>query len=130
MKKTLILAAAFIIGGIFTSYTIADTGAEAAARIERGAYIKSRVVVVSTSAATELLPPTRKRADSICKNYSSYTIYLGSAAAGTTLTLTGLPLGASEYFKLDGSMTGALYGIGAAGGTNISFICLDGMSYQ
>lgn len=115
--------------GLFFNFTMADTGYEGATRIERGSYVATRVVNVSSSTATEILPATFKRPDSICKNVSAYTIYLGSAAAGVTLTDIGLPLGASEYFKIDGSMTGAIYGLAGAGAATsaVKFVCLDGL---
>ena len=129
MKKILTLICGLIITGLFFGFTMADTGWEGATRIERGSYVQTRSVTVSSFTATELIPASFSRPDSICKNVSSYTIYLGSAAAGVTLTAIGLPLGASEYFKLDGSMTGSLYGLAGAGSASgeVKFICLDGL---
>jgi hypothetical protein len=130
MKKTLTLLVALVACGIFTHFLFADTGSEGATRIERGMYTQTRVVAVVDSAAVEMFPPTRKRADGMCKNYSSFTVFIGSAAAGVTLRDIGLPLGASEYFRIDGSMTGDIYVIGAAGGTNMQMRCFEGLSYQ
>ena len=114
---------------LFSAVATADTGWEDAARIERGSYIETRLVTISTYAATEFMPASKKRPDSLCKNFSSFTIYLGSAAAGITLAgdSMGLPIGTSEYFRIDGSMTGSISAIAEPSGTNVKIICLDGL---
>jgi hypothetical protein len=125
MKKILFMVFAVGFTALFASFILADTGREGATRIERGSYPESRVVTIVDSAATLFMPPSVSRPDSLCKNFSSYTVYIGSNAAGTSLADIGLPVGASEYFRLDGSFTGSMYAIAEAGATNVKMRCLD-----
>ncbi len=129
MNKMLTLMCGAVIAACFVGIVVADTGHEGATRIERGSYIQSRAVAISSFTPTEFMPATVKRPDSLCKNVSAYTIHIGSAAAGVTLRTIGLPIGASEYFRIDGSMTGAISALGADGISSdaIEIRCLDGM---
>lgn len=127
MKKIILTFMAVVVAGIFAGITVADTGYEGATRIERGSYVQSRAVAISSSSATLFLPPSKSRPDSLCKNYSAYTVFIGSNVAGTYLATIGLPVGASEYFKLDGSMTGPVYALGEGGSSGVEIRCLDGM---
>jgi hypothetical protein len=106
MKKILTLVLGIVGFGMLFSFLSADTGHEGATRIERGSYVQTRRVTISDSAATAFITATNRRPDTMCKNYTAFTVFIGSAAAGTTLNLIGLPLGAGEYFKVDGSFTG------------------------
>lgn len=127
MKKTLSLIAGILLAGAVYTLVNADTGREGATRIERGSYVESRSVAISTTGATEIVPPSNYRPDSLCKNFSSYTIYIGSAASGTYLSTIGLPVGASEYFRIDGSFTGSMSAIAEPDATNVKVKCLDGL---
>lgn len=127
MKKTLSLIAGILLASAVYTLVNADTGREGATRIERGSYVESRVVDISTTGATAIIPPSNYRPDSLCKNFSSYTVYIGSAASGTYLNTIGLPVGASEYFKIDGSFTGSMSAIAEPSATNVKVICLDGL---
>lgn len=127
MKKILFVIAAICFAGVFNTFVSADSGYEGATRIERGRYVQSRVVSISSFTATAFVPATVSRPDSICKNVSSFVVYVGSAAASDTLNVIGLPLGASEYLKLDGSFTGAMYATSAPGTSGVKIVCLDGM---
>lgn len=126
MKKILFL---FSIIGMLAVLAFADTGHESATRIERGSYIQSRSITLTTFTATEFIPASVKRPDSLCKNYSSYTVFIGSATTPATYLVTiGLPVGASEYFTLDGSMTGSISAIAEeAAGATAKIKCLDGL---
>lgn len=125
--------ALFVLGGLFAIAMMAalkadaDTGFEAATRREVGSYVESRTVSVSSSAATALLTWNVKRPDSTCFNNSAYTVWLGSAATGTTLSNIGFPVLSSATFRLE-SMTGSVYGLAdnAAGGS-IDVRCFDGL---
>ena len=109
--------------------TFADSGHEGATRIERGSYVQSRNVAISSFTPTEFIADSVKRPDSICKNVSAYTIHIGSAASGIILRDIGLPIGASEYFKIEGSMTGSISALGAdaIASSAINIRCLDGL---
>ena len=124
MNKIMYIVAALLFGMVLYGTSIADTGWEGATRIERGSYISTKRVEFTDSAATVFLSATVKRPDGICKNYSAYTVFIGSAAAGTSLRDIGLPVGASEYFKIDGSYTGEMSVIAEAGGSG-SMACLE-----
>lgn len=129
MKKILTLAVAVFATACYINFVSADTGHEGATRIERGSYVQTRVVSISSFTATEFIPASVKRPDSICKNVSAYTIHIGSAATGVILRDIGLPIGASEYFKIDGSLTGPVHALGADGvaATAVQVRCLDGL---
>jgi len=129
MKKILTVIAGIIIAGAFVGISPADTGHEGATRIERGSYVQTRAISISSSVATEFIPASFSRPDSLCKNVSAYTVHIGSAASGTVLRDIGLPIGASEYFRIDGSMTGSIHALGADGiaTSAIQIRCLDGL---
>lgn len=125
MKRFLLAVA---VMGLFGYLAYADTGHESAARIERGSYIQSRTITLTTFTAVEFMPASVKRPDSLCKNYSSYTVFIGSATTPATYLVTiGLPVGASEYFTLDGSMTGSISAIAEDTASNVKIKCLDGL---
>ena len=128
--RTLLMVIVVMAISVICGSLMADTGWEGAQRIERGAYVQTRSITITTYTATEFMPSTVKRPDSLCKNYSDYTVFIGSATSPATYLITiGLPIGASEYFKLDGSMTGSIAAISeaAAGSATVKIKCLDGL---
>src|SRR3990167_5537432 len=129
MNKILTLLCGLAIAAIGFTIVNANTGWEGATRIERGRYVESRSVAIDTFTATGVIFPSNKRPASLCKNFSSYTIYIGSGVAGISsyLTTIGLPIGASEYFKVDGSYTGTINTTAEAGATNVKIKSLDGL---
>lgn len=111
---------------------MADTGHEGATRIERGSYNDIRKVSVSSTSGTELFPATVKRPDSLCRNNSGFSIYLGTTPGsqhGTTHMniVNGFPVLSSETFRLDGSHTGVIYATAQEGQSSLDVRCLDGL---
>lgn len=128
-ERKAILLTAFGMAGLilmelFAPYLRADTGNEGAVRREVGSYVESRVVTLSNSETTEILPASVKRPDATCFNNSAYTIFIGSNAAGTSLRVMGFPVLSSATFRLE-SMTGAVYAILDTSGAG-DVRCLDG----
>lgn len=108
----------------------ADTGKEAAVRIEVGSYVETRKITVSSSTLATLASASSKRPDLTCFNNTPYTLWIGSAAAGTTLPDVGFPILSSATFMI-GSMTGEVSGLldsasGAATYTG-DVRCFDGL---
>lgn len=104
-----------------------DTGKYAAQRIEVGNTLQTRVVALSASAVTTIAAAADNRPDLTCVNTAGgYTIYIGSAAAGTSLTSFGFPVFSSGTFTL-GSMSGSVSAIIETGGVG-SIRCADGLT--
>lgn len=138
MKKANLLGLAMCLGGFLlgalspVGKAVADTGAEGATRIERGSYGDVRKVSVSSVAGTALWDASVKRPDSLCKNYSGSTLFIGTVTTTQDNTvhsniLNGFPVAASDTFKLDGSFTGVLYGTADVEVASIDVRCLDGL---
>ena len=112
--------------------TWADSGYEAATRIERGSYIDIRVVSVSSTTGATLMSASVKRPDSICYNNSASTVFIGTTSATmdavTHSNITnGFPITSSATFKLDGSMSGNVYATADIGVASVNVRCIDGL---
>lgn len=106
----------------------ADTGYEAATRVEAGASPATSVVDISSTAATAILSASRNRPAGTCQNLSSFNVYVGSAAATTTLASIGYLLRPGAEFSF-GANTGALYAINSAGNNTTNEIgCIWGVA--
>lgn len=127
LDKTLKLfaCAALMAAGINVAYVGADTGHEGATRQEVGSYANTRLVVLSNSAATQIAASSTKRPDMTCFNNSSYTIWIGSNAAGASLQRIGFPVLSSATFRV-GALTGSLFAILDPGGSG-EVNCFDGL---
>lgn len=92
----------------------ADSGYEAATRVERGAYIDIAKVTGSSVAGTAFIAANTKRPDGLYFNNTASTVWIGTTSA-TMLAVehsnitNGMPWLSSSTFKLDGQMVGALY---------------------
>ena len=109
-----------------------DTGHEGATRIERGSYPEMRVVSLSSVTGTNIFPTSTKRPDSICKNYGSTIIFIGTNTATThgsthANIVSGFPIESSATFKLDGSFTGYFSATCDQGVSSCQMRCLDGL---
>ena len=131
-NRLALIATLLFFGGLAASnlarIVYADTGTEGAQRIEVGSYAETRVILVSSSAATEITNGASvKRPDQTCRNNSAYTLWIGSNTTGTDLSRVGFPVISSETFKL-GALTGQVYGLAdsAAAGT-VNVRCWDGL---
>ncbi len=125
MKKFL-LAGLFLIAAVSVDLLHSETGWENSVRPAVGGSVQTRVVSVSSSAATTILPADVFRPDATCFNNSAFTLWIGSAAATTTLSTVGFPILSSATFRL-GSMTGVVSGLAdAAAGGAIDVRCFDG----
>ena len=130
MKKVFTIFAVIVSLAVFQVYIHADTGPGDATRIERGSHFESGNVAVTTHTATAIFNNSFKRPDIMFKNFSSYTVYVGSWTTSADLFSYGYPLGSSETFRVDGNFIGSINGAvdgGAAGNVNIRWIA--GMVY-
>ena len=124
----LILAVLLVALSAIGRSVVADTGHDGAVRKEVGSYIETRSITVSSTSATELTDGASiKRPEESCRNNGSYIIYVGSAAAGTTLSEIGYPVKAGEPFNL-GAMTGQVYAITeqSSQDATVNVRCADG----
>lgn len=121
MKKNLVIA--FLLGAIGASFAMAQVGYDLVAIIAKGSYPATTAFSVGTAANVAIVPANGKRADITCRNNSSFTLYIGTNAAGTSLTGVGFPVLANESFEL-GAMSGEVYGIGSGGTVDVR--CLEG----
>ena len=118
--------------GLTGSLLMADTGREGATRIERGSYIETRSVDVSSTTGTALMAASTLRADSICRNNSASTVWIGTTsttienAIHSNISL-GFPVMSSETFKLDGQMTGVVYATSGQNLGTLNLRCIDGL---
>ena len=101
---------------------------ETAVRIDAGTYIETRVVIVTTHTATEITNgASAKRPDETCFNNSAFTVWIGTQAAGTTLSQFGFPVLSSATFSV-GALTTQVYGLfDSAAGGNKEIRCVDGL---
>ena len=118
--------------GLMSSIGKADSGREAAARTERGSYIETRSVDVSSTTGTALFAASVLRPDGLCRNNSASTVWVGTTSATTNNAihsniLIGFPVLSSETFKLDGQMTGVVYGTSGQGLGTLNLRCVDGL---
>lgn len=136
MKKDLIVAGLLSLGLIILAIvgSYADTGLEAATRIERGSYIAARSVNVSTNTGTALFSASVKRPDGICFNNSSATVWIGTNTNTANGYLHenvsgGFPVPSSGTFKLDGSMSGGAAATAdpSTGSGTQNIRCIDGL---
>lgn len=102
----------------------AQEGYEQIALIAKGSYPATYAFSVGTGANVALVPATRKRVDLTCRNYSAFTIFIGTNAATTTLTAIGFPILTNEVFEL-GAMSDTTYAL-ASGGT-ADTRCFEGL---
>ena len=112
-----------LIGSASVSFS--DTGHDGAVRKEGGRKIETRSIAVTTHTATLIIDVSIYRPDETCINNSAYTLWIGSQAAGVTLSNIGFPIVSSATFKTD-SFTGSMYGLAdspAAGDINVR--CAD-----
>lgn len=121
MKKN--LAIAFLLGALLSQTSVAQSGWDRMVLMVKGSYAATTVVSVGTSASTAIYDSNNSRADMTCRNNSSFTLYIGTNAAGTSLTGVGFPVLANETFEM-GAMSGDLYGIGSGGTVDVR--CLEG----
>ena len=112
----------------------ADTGHEGASRIERGSYIQTRRIILSSSTGTSLFGASIKRPDGVCRIVvEGNAVYIGTVSASLADTQThsnisaGFAFFSSETFILDGSMTGELFATAGIGQSNVEVRCLDGL---
>lgn len=96
----------------------ADSGWENATRIERGSYPSPTQFTVTTAANVLIADVDTKRPDLTCRNYSAYTLFIGTNTAGTTMTSTGFPVLANEPFQLD-AYTGQVYALASGGSVDV-----------
>lgn len=106
----------------------ADTGNNKAERVAVGSAPFGSEVWCASHTVTQLIPPRYNRPDSNCVNISSYTIYIGSQAAGRELvTGIGTPVVSSQSANFGGLIgpvhctTGGTDGRGA-------FRCWEGLT--
>ena len=113
MKKNLLIAAA--LGFALAQTGFAQGAWEKIVLIAKGSYAQTTVVSVGTSGSVLIASAnTGKRADLTCRNNSAFTLYIGTNAAGTTLTGVGFPVLTNETFEL-GAFSDSVYGIGSGG---------------
>ena len=105
--------------------SFADTGREAAVRIEVGSYVQSRTITMSATAATAIGAANNNRPDMTCFNNSAYALYLSSNVANTYARVIGFPVLSSATFKL-GSLSGETYGTLEVSGVG-DVRCMDGL---
>ncbi len=115
--------AAFLLGALLVQTGMAQAGWEQISLIAKGSYVATTVISVGTGANVALFPANYKRADITCRNNSSFTLYIGTNAATTTLTGVGFPVLANESFGV-GAMSDGLYGIGSGGTVDVR--CFEG----
>ena len=124
-----LLAMGFVMLGTYS--LMADSGVEAATRREVGSFLDARRVTLSSTTGTALFPASTKRPDGTCRAMGGYVIWVGTVSAtvnGTSHTniTEGFPVYSSETFKLDGSLSGVVYGTADTGVSSVDVRCLDG----
>lgn len=128
LMKLGMFALMFVLLGTFSLY--ADTGHEGAVRKEIGSYINVRRVTLSSTTGTALWSADTKRPDGTCRAVGGYSIWIGTVSstiqANHTNITEGFPVFSSETFKLDGSMTGVVYGTADTGVSSVDVRCVDG----
>lgn len=117
MKKGLLFV--LLLAGVAN----AQEGYEVISLIARGSYIATTAFSVGTAANVAIMPASKKRVDITCRNNSSFTVYIGTNAATTTLTGIGFPILANETFQV-GAMTDGLYAIASGGTADVR--CFEG----
>lgn len=115
--------AALLLGALLVQTGLAQAGWEKVTLAAKGSYVATTVVSVGTSGSVALFSGNGKRADMTCRNNSSFTLYIGTNAASTSLTGVGFPVLANESFEL-GAMSDGLYGIGSGGTVDVR--CFEG----
>lgn len=125
-----------LAGSLVLGYSLgpakADTGSEGATRTERGSYVETRVLTVSSTTGTSLFAANTKRPDGMCFNNSAFTLYLGTTSATTENAKhenirIGFPVTSSSTFRLDGSFTGGLFATADDKVASIEVKCIDGL---
>ena len=120
MKKNLLIAG---MGAMLLASIAMGQAWEKVVKVTTGGYPSVVQTAVPTTGSTLFMDATVKRADSICRNTGSYTVRIGSNAAGTTLGDFGFPVKEDEVFKI-GSNSSAWYGIAETGSSQMT--CLEG----
>jgi hypothetical protein len=120
---------------IFINTAKADTGWQSATRKALGSYINVRLVTLSSTTGTALFDATHLRPDGMCRVNDANTVWIGTVAATVNSEehyniVNGFPILSSETFKLNGSMTGAIYGTCGTGVSSCELRCIDGLSRQ
>lgn len=129
LLKLGMFALVFVLLGTFSLY--ADTGHEGATRKEIGSYVNVRSVTLSSTTGTALWDADTKRPDGTCRALGGFAIWVGTVSATVngqahTNIANGFPVFSSETFKLDGSMTGVVYGTADTGVSSVDVRCVDG----
>ncbi len=121
MKSKLLIA--FLLGVALVKTGLAQNGYDRIMMIARGSYAPTFAVSIGTSGSVLIDDANGKRVDETCRNNSSFTLYIGTNAAGTSLTSFGFPILANETFEL-GAFSDSLYGIGSGGTVDVR--CWEG----
>lgn len=108
-KKLIASLTLFIVPALL----LADTGQDAATRVERGAYIDTLKVTGSSVTGTAIFSASTTRADGTCFNNSATNIWVSSNTTTQhnqvhTNIAFGYPVLSSATFPLDGQMTGSV----------------------
>lgn len=112
-KRNLVIA--LLLGALLARTSAAQYAWDQVVLLAKGSYTTTSSISVGTSGAVLLDAANNKRADLTCRNNSSYVVYIGTNAAGTTLTGIGFPVLANEAVTI-GAFSDSIYAI-ASGGT-------------
>ena len=122
MKKSeyLALFLTALVGMVAVAGSVrADTGAEAAPRLEEGRTLENDAVNISTGDARRIIGGSANRPGLAIFNNTAFTLWIAGGTSSATVA-AGFPVISSATFTLQ-SMGGDIYGImdaaaGAAGG--------------
>lgn len=102
----------FALLGICALKTQADTGWEAATRVEIGSYAETSVITGSSFTGTAFASASKKRPAGLYFNNTSKAIWIGTTTASIQTNHSnfglGFPVASSSTFSLGGAFTGVL----------------------
>lgn len=119
----------------FMGNAYADASDATSTKANRGSQISIRTISISSTTGATVFSASLKRFDGSCRNNSGYTIYIGTDSGTYQQNHpnygNGFPILSTETFKLDGEMTGAVYGTlepkGAGNPITADLRCIDGI---
>ena len=131
LSKIKFLGLAIIAIGVIVSFSQSSKAGgdySTAQWVYKGNYTSTRQITVSSGSITNLFNWDGKRADSICYNNSTYTLWVGSATAPSIAVIQakGFPIAAYSYFTINGALPGISVCTADATALTIDVRCMDG----